>query len=194
MPRLVSLLSVARWCAVVLSRGAGASESPASSGRGDAVPQFNATLRFTDYQEVLDPAEPLQLGVTAYQQGKEGAPSPSAPWFRKPSHGRHGLSFLLIRRDWIPLVSVQWDAFERMWSYCTACPPGSTQMTGLRVWSPVLVPWMPSKVHRLRLLVENISLQQAFPVLLKTGAFHLTLGYCDGCCVSAGAQWLVKLL
>lgn len=34
---------------------------------------------FTDYQEVLDPAEPLQLGVTAYQQGKEGAPGPGAP-------------------------------------------------------------------------------------------------------------------
>ena len=57
----------------MLSRGAGVSKSPASSGRGNAVPQFNATLMFTDYQDVLDPAEPLQLGVTAYQQGKEGA-------------------------------------------------------------------------------------------------------------------------
>jgi len=63
----------------MLSRGAGASKSPASSRRCDAVPQFNATLTFTDYQEVLDPAEPLQLGVAAYQQGKEGATSPSTP-------------------------------------------------------------------------------------------------------------------
>lgn len=60
----------------MLSRGAGAGKSPASTGRGNAVPPFSATLTFTDYQEVLDPAEPLQLGVTAYQQGKEGAPGP----------------------------------------------------------------------------------------------------------------------
>lgn len=60
----------------MLSRGAGERESPASSASGNAEPQFNATLMFTDYQEVMDPAEPLELGVTAYQQGQEGAPKP----------------------------------------------------------------------------------------------------------------------
>lgn len=194
MSHVVSLLSMACWCAVTLSRGARASESPASSGRGNAVPQFNATLMFTDYQEVLDPAEPLQLGVTAYQQGKEGAPGPGAPWFRKASHGRHELSLLLARGDLIPLVSVQRDTFEMMCSYWISCLPDSTQKTGLRVWSPLLVPWMPPKTHQLRLLVENISLQQATPVLPKAGAFPLPLGCCAHCRVSSGRHWLAKLL
>lgn len=34
-----------------------------------------------------------------YQQGKEGPPSPGAPWFRRASRGRRGLAFLLARLD-----------------------------------------------------------------------------------------------
>lgn len=193
MPHVVSPLSVACWCAVMLSKGAGAGKSPASPGRGNAVPPFNATFMFTDYQKVLDPAEPLQLGVTAYQQGEEGAPDPGT-WFVRASCSRHGFSFLLTSRDSVPLLPVWWDSSVTMCLCCISCPHGSTQETGLRIWSPVLVPWMLSKTHLLRLLVENISLQQACPVLLKAGVFQCPLGCCTSCCVSAGKHWLVKLL
>lgn len=46
------------------------SESPASSWRGSAALPFDVAFMPTDYQDVLNPAEPLQLGVTAYQQGR----------------------------------------------------------------------------------------------------------------------------
>lgn len=52
------------------------SESPASSRRGSAAPPFDAAFMPTDYQDALNPAEPLQLGVTAYQKGKR---EPHAP-------------------------------------------------------------------------------------------------------------------
>lgn len=42
----------------------------------------------------LDPTEPLQLGVTACQQRKEGAPGPGTHWFMRAAHSRWGLSFL----------------------------------------------------------------------------------------------------
>lgn len=128
--------------------------------------------------------------------GSGGGPkASSAPWFRKASHGRHGRSFLLARGDLFPLVSVQWDTSDIMLFmlclYCITCPPGTTQKIGLRVCSPVLAPWKPYKIC-LRLLVDNISLQQASsPVLLK--AFHLPLGYCANCYVSARRHWLLNI-
>lgn len=70
------------------------------------MPPFSATFMFTDYQEVLDPTEPLQLGVTAYQQSKEGALGPGTHRSMTASHSRRGLSFLLASRD-SSLVSVQ---------------------------------------------------------------------------------------
>lgn len=77
------------------------------------------------------------------------------------------LSFLLVTGNLIPLMSVQRDTFETICLYCITPPPGNTEKMELRVWSPVLVPWMPFKTHQLRLLAENISLQQASPILLK---------------------------
>lgn len=128
VPHVVSPLSVAGWCAAVLSRGAGASESPASRGRGKAVPQFNATLMFTDYQEMLGPAEPLQRGVTHISRVRR---EPQAPaHIDSEKHPAADVGSLSFWPDWIPLVSGQWDAFETTWFCCITCPPGSPQKMG----------------------------------------------------------------
>lgn len=71
-------------------------------------------------------------------------------------------------------------------------PPGNTGKMVLRVWSPVLVPRMPSKTCHLWLLVENISLH-ALTSCLRLEHLSMLWGAVT-ISVSQLRPWLAKLL
>lgn len=69
------------------------------------MPQFNATLTFTDYQEGLDPAEPLQRGVTHISRVRRDPQAPAH--LDSGEHPAADVGSLSFWPGLIPLVSVQ---------------------------------------------------------------------------------------